>query len=225
MTPELVQQAINSSKKHGIRLRHGRGNPGLGDCAFEAVIFNNNDRNYFKYKYNCHINFYRRIWVTDMANRTVNSPWNTVGQKAWLEGWQCMFIPGAYEQGIYGDLMIYGIACGIKKKILIFNTNVNFHHKPISVIDPIDFGVHPDSETPIVVAYNMYHYESLEPFNETDIEVTKALILSYTTGTYPYERKDIQYLISSDEEADEISKNDLNLLRKKVIMMMLIIWI
>ena len=46
----MILRAIESAKKHGIRLEHGSPNPGLGDCAFEAVIQNNNDRCCYKEK-------------------------------------------------------------------------------------------------------------------------------------------------------------------------------
>ena len=72
---EMARRAISSSGFHGIQLQHGRSNPANGDCAFEAIIFNNNDRKCFKSKFNMSIDHYRRIWTTDMANRTVNSPW------------------------------------------------------------------------------------------------------------------------------------------------------
>merc|ERR1712208_222534 len=69
----MITRAINSGRKHGINLTHGKSNPGLGDCAFEAVIFNNNERHCFTDKLPLPIDTYRKIWVTDMANRTVNT--------------------------------------------------------------------------------------------------------------------------------------------------------
>ena len=94
-----------SRVKHGINLRHGRTNPGTGDCAFEAIIYNINERQCFKEKFLMSIDWYRRIWVTDMANRTVHSPYNTLeNAEDWLSGWSEMLIPGTYERGIYGDL-------------------------------------------------------------------------------------------------------------------------
>ena len=40
----MIARAISSAHKHGIQLKLGSANPGLGDCAFEAVVQNNNDR-------------------------------------------------------------------------------------------------------------------------------------------------------------------------------------
>ena len=72
----MISRAIASGRSHGINLKHGSSNPGVGDCAFEAVIQNNNDRPCFKEKLFMPIDYYRKIWVTDMANRTVDTVWN-----------------------------------------------------------------------------------------------------------------------------------------------------
>ena len=49
----------------------------------------------------------------------------------WEEGWSGMMDSGVYERGLFGDLMLFGIACGSKKIILIFNTNLDSSHDPI----------------------------------------------------------------------------------------------
>ena len=159
----MITTAIASANRHGINLKPGTRNPGAGDCAFEAVIHNNNDRSCFKEKYQLNTSYYRRIWMTDMANRTRNTDYNVYTNKQWEEGWAEMMIPGTYERGIFGDLMLPGIACGIKKILLIFNTNINTPHDPIYIIDPSTFNVQPDTDIPIILAYNMSHYESMEP--------------------------------------------------------------
>ena len=112
-------------------MKHGSSNQGRGDCAFEAIVQNINDRGCFTEKFNLSINYYQKIWATDMANRTVDTPWNTLTPQQWIEGWKQMQEPGAYERGIYGDLMLPGIACGVRKKLLIFNTNPDTPHDPI----------------------------------------------------------------------------------------------
>ena len=48
----MLARAITSGRNHGINLVQGSSNPGLGDCAFEAVIQNNNDRSCFSQKFN-----------------------------------------------------------------------------------------------------------------------------------------------------------------------------
>ena len=107
----MISRTIFSGKKHGVNLKHGSSNPGTGDCAFESIIQNINDRPCFQEKFFMPVDYYRKIWVTDMANRTVNSPWNIYSSAQWTEGWRQMLIPGAYERGIFGDLMLPGIAC------------------------------------------------------------------------------------------------------------------
>ena len=97
-----------SAKRHGINLRQGSSILGNGDCAFEAIIQNINNRTCYKEKFHMSTNYYRRIWVTDMANRTINTPLRTVTPKQWLEDWQQMLVPGTYERGIYGDQMLPG---------------------------------------------------------------------------------------------------------------------
>ena len=115
----MIGRAVASAKKHGINLRHGRSNPGVGDCAFEAVIYNINDRSDFKEKLPMSIDWYRRTWSIDMANRTIHSDFNTLTNQEWLAGWKDMQSTGTYERGIFGDLMLPGIACGTRKYFLI----------------------------------------------------------------------------------------------------------
>ena len=191
----MISRAINSGRKHGINLINGSQNPGNGDCAFESVILNNNDRTCFNEKFLMPINHYRRIWVTDMANRTINSEWNIYSNKQWIEGWQQMLIPGTYERGIFGDLMLPGIACGVKKYLLIFNTGLETPHDPIYVVNPETFGVKPDIDIPIVLSYNLSHYESMNPLNHTDIQATVNLVRTYLRGTYRFKRQDLPYVL------------------------------
>ena len=93
-----------------------------------------------------------------------------------------MLVPGTYERGIFGDLMLPGIACGIRKILLIFNTNLNSPHDPIYVVNPMQFNVQADTEAPIVLAYNLSHYESLNPCSEHDIQETINLVKAYQDG-------------------------------------------
>ena len=185
-----------SARRHGINLKQGAPILGNGDCAFEAIIQNINDRSCYKEKFNMSTDYYRRIWVTDMANRTANTPLNTVTHKQWLEEWKQMLVPGTYERGIYGDLMLPGISCGVRKILLIFNTNPNTPHDPIYIIDPSEYNVNPDSDIPILLSYNMSHYENLVPLEDKDIILTINLVTEYKAGRYRYRREDIHKLIS-----------------------------
>ena len=213
----MVKRAIASARKHGINLKHGRPNPGMGDCAFEAVIQNNNDRSCFLEKYDMSVTWYRQIWATDMANRARNTDYNIFTEEQWNTGWAEMMVPGIYERGLFGDLMLAAIACGIKKFLLIFNTNLDSPHDPIYVVNPYIFNVQPDSDIPIVLAYNMSHYESMEPYSTSDTQETVLLAKKYIDGKYQFGKKDIPYLLSlsnnyggqerNSEDTREIANN------------------
>ena len=197
----MISRAIASGKKHGLNMKHGSSNPGTGDCAFESIIQNINDRSCFKVKYPMTIDWYRRIWVTDMANRTIDSAFNTMTNQQWIDGWTEMLTPGIYERGIFGDLMLPGIACGVRKILLIFNTNENTPHDPIYIVDPSNFNVRPDTEIPILLSYNLAHYESMEPCTEADIQATIELVKEYQEGRYRFRRNDIPTLLSLNVES------------------------
>merc|ERR1712240_697423 len=79
---------------------------------------------------------------------------------------------------------------------LIFNTNINTPHYPIYIIDPSTFNIQPDTDIPIILAYNMSHYESMEPCTNEDIDCTIKLVREYKDGTYKYGQKDIPYLLA-----------------------------
>ena len=65
----IVQRAIASAQKHKIKLDPGRENHGDGNCSFEAIIFNINDRSCFQEKLPMTPDFYGRIWITDMIQQ------------------------------------------------------------------------------------------------------------------------------------------------------------
>jgi hypothetical protein len=215
----MISKAILSGQKHGINLKHGASNPGVGDCAFESVIQNNNDRSCFTENFPMSIDWYRRIWVTDMANRTTDTAWNIYGRQQWNDGWKQMLVPGTYERGIFGDLMLPGIACGVRKILLIFNTNINSPHDPIYVVDPSEFNVRPDTEVPIVLAYNLSHYESMHPCTEADTQSTVNLVKEYQEGRYRYTGKDLPFLLALQTEShtvdEEAQQDDALETRKK----------
>ena len=204
---KIFKRAISSAKKHGINVIPGRENGGHGNCSYEATIFNINDRNCFAENFGMSPSFYRRIWNTDMMNKLIDkkNPWNPGLTQAELrDGFTELMESGVYERPFFGDMMMAGIACGLRKKILVFNTNENTTHDPVSVIDPSDYGGNSNSEIPIVVAYDLVHYESLHPEERSDIEKTVRLVESYTAkpsryaSEYGFTRNDMNYLISND---------------------------
>ena len=215
----IFQRGIINAQKHGINLEPGRENQGNGNCSYEAVIYNINDRSCFNEKLPMSPDYYRRIWNIDMMNKIIyktNKDWNPGLTEAQLrEGFAELMESGVYERPFFGDMMMAGIACGIKKRILIFNTNERTPHDPISVIDPVEYGGSTNSEIPIVVAYDLVHYESLHTMESKDIEETIKLVESYIAKPcrygveYGFAREDMNYLIGLDVtriHKDNVSK-------------------
>ena len=128
--------AVESARKHNINLEPGRENQGHGNCSYEAVIININDRNCFKEKFHMSLQHYRMIWNTDLMNKMLDEkiPWNPgLTRKQIVQGFNELMQSGIYEIDFFGDLMIAGIACGVRKVILIFHTNEDIkrtgHHR------------------------------------------------------------------------------------------------
>ena len=131
-----------------------------------------------------------------------------------------MLIPGTYERGIYGDLMLPGIACGVRKLLLIFNTNPQSPHDPIYVVDPRQFNVQADSDIPILLAYNQSHYESLHPSTDADIQATTELAKEYLENRYRYCKEDFPFLLGLEDNQpnrSNILEDDENFERTKKI--------
>ena len=179
---KIFQRAISNAQKHGLKLEPGRKNQGYGNCSYEAALFNINDRTCFKEKLPMSPDFYRRIWNTDMMNKIIyeSNNWNPgLTEEELRQGFAELMESGIYERPFFGDMMMAGIACGIRKRILIFNTNEHTTHDPISVVDPAHYGGRIDSEIPVVVAYDLVHYESMHPVGSKDIDETVKLVNSY----------------------------------------------
>ena len=103
----MIARAISSAKKHAIDIQHGTPNSANGNCAIESVIFNVNDRQCFPESLPFTPDYYRRIWMTDFMNQTVDDQtWNIYSKKQWEEGWKEMMESGVYERGLFGDLLL-----------------------------------------------------------------------------------------------------------------------
>ena len=70
----MIRRAIASAKKHEINVEQGNPISADGNCAIESVITNINERQCFGDSFNFTPDYYRRIWVTDFKNRTLNDP-------------------------------------------------------------------------------------------------------------------------------------------------------
>ena len=207
-TPMIIK-AIASASKHKIKLVPGTKNNADGNCSYESVLFNINDRGCFKDKLIMSPDFYRRVWNTDLMNKILDNkiPWNPgLSRAEIISGFQELMETGIYERSYFGDMMMAGIACGVRKRILVFNTNENIArtgHDPIFVIDPKEHGGTVDCEVPVVLAYNLVHYESMHTVDEEDIQGTIKLVKSYIAKPsmylhdYGFTKDDISYLTSN----------------------------
>ena len=200
----MVRRAVASAARHGVILTPGRANPAGGNCAFEAPIFNVNDRSSFLDNFPLSVEYYRRIWVTDLENRLFTSPFNPgYSYSEWHLGFERLKESNVYEVDYFGDMVIPAIACGLKKNLLIFNTNIEFPKEPITVVSPSDWHVEPNSRIPIILAYNLSHYEGLHPIDKVSIERSIKLVESYRDNSYNLTHRDLLSLVDLDKIAVE----------------------
>ena len=81
-----------------------------------------NDRKCFQENLPLSVEYYRIFLMTDMMNWTLNDQnWNIYSKSDWQAGWKELMKSGVYERGKFGDLMLFGIACGIRKMLLILH--------------------------------------------------------------------------------------------------------
>ena len=118
--------------------------------------------------------YWRRVWLNEIENVGFDY-WNLGRTKdEWKTEFQLLKQPGMYEMALF-DFVASRIAHCVRKNILIFNTSPQAHC-PIYVVTANNFGGHADNEVPICLAYNQWHYESLIPRSNIDIE--KTILLS-----------------------------------------------
>ena len=75
---DIFRKAKASAQKHNIKLEAGLKDKGFGNCAFESVINNINERSCFQQKLKQTPNWYRRIWMNNMMRRIIEGRclWN-----------------------------------------------------------------------------------------------------------------------------------------------------
>ena len=199
--PGMVQAAINSAAGHGIQLVPGRPIPGDGNCAFAAATANVNDRDCFREdcdRYELSVDDYRQVWVTELQDEMNKNHLDLIQNLGTAtereKSWNLLKHSGEWTEPRFSDFMIWSIARGLYKTILIFNTSINAAG-PIHVATPERFGGFRDSEIPIILAYNQNHYESLHAKTSDDIDKCKALVNEFLNHTYTKQKKDIPSLI------------------------------
>ena len=214
--PRIFLRAIENAKKHKIRIVAGIENQGGGNCSYESVLLNINERDCFKVGFVMSPDYYRRVWNVDLRAKILDGriDWNPgMTRSEIIEGFEELMQAGVYERDFFGDLMMAGIACGTRKRILIFNTHEMTPHDPISVIDPTHYGGVVDSDVPVVLAYDLVHYESLHTVDDDDIAQTIKLVNCYVAQPstyrqeYGFTREDMQYLITPSVSVEMSSKD------------------
>ena len=190
-----------------------------------SEISNFNNRDCYERKLPLHPNMYRRQWITAFERDAVNYPniYASFTEQEKKKNWEKLKYPGVYNIPVFGDYVLDAIAKGCKKNILIFNTSVDATD-PIYVIEANRFGGSADSDIPVVLAYNQFHYESLHPTSLEDIEKTKQLVINYTQGNYTYSKKDIGSLTSCSKKSEDelIYKENSATTDKKTLISMMI---
>ena len=197
---KIIDRATASAARHGIGICQGRPNPATGNCVFEASIFNVNDRVCFEEKFTRTAEYYRRLWISEgekLLFHTPFNPWYSVSD--WKSGFAKLKESNVYEVDFFGDMAIPSIACGIKKILLIFNTNTDFPRDPVTVVNPLEFGVQPTSAIPLVLAYDLGHYESLHPISSEDDMKCISLVQEVIAGNYHYTYKDLPRLVDLND--------------------------
>ena len=102
--PRIFDRAISNAEKHGIKLQPGTENNGSGNCSYESVILNINDRDCFAEKLPMTPDFYRRIWNTDLMNKILDGriAWNPGLTRSQIkEGFQELMEAGVYERSFF----------------------------------------------------------------------------------------------------------------------------
>ena len=205
----IVQRAIASASRHGVTLCQGRLNPAKGDCAFEASIFNNNDRSCFNEKFAMSIEHYRKLWISEGENTFFDSDFNPgYSLKDWKNGFKKLKKLGVYEVDFFGDFVIPSIAVGMKRIILIFNTNTNTPREPVTLVHPAQYGVVPTSKYPIVLAYDISHYESMHPKSTADDMKCIELVRLIREGNYLFSHEDLSDLVNLTNIISDYALND-----------------
>merc|ERR1712081_81734 len=76
--PRIFLRAIENAKKHKIRLVAGIENQGGGNCSYESVLLNINERECFKEGFVMSPDYYRRVWNVDLMNKILDGriKWN-----------------------------------------------------------------------------------------------------------------------------------------------------
>ena len=200
---DMISRAIANASSHGINLHGGVKNLANGNCAFESIIDSINTRPEFQEVLDGNPDFWRKKWMTHVEAIGFDN-WNGgLSKREWIKGWKVLKMPGVYEHKL-GDLVLPGIAHCTQKDILIFNTSMDAH-RPIFVVEASKLcGQVANTEVPILLAYDQYHYEMLLPDNPEDIQKTIDLKHQFLSGIYDRKMEDIALCTVSKKSVKQI---------------------
>ena len=180
--------AISFAKTHGVSLIPGRKVGADGNCAFNSVIYNINDRPCYTKKLmeNATLS-YRKNWLTEFQYQAqlhepelISGLAGDIPEEDIVTLWKELQCDGVWNQDQFGDLIINAISCGCRKVIFVINYGRN---EPVSVVTPEEFGVARDSNIPVIVVYDGTHYENLIPATAEDEGRIIDLIPLYSDHT------------------------------------------
>ena len=193
----IINIAIKNADWHDIKLHHGGYNNADGNCSFESIVQNINSRPCFGEHIPGSADLHRKSWLSE----TENLVWEFTGglglsEDLFRKEWSCLKNSKSYNCAL-GDFLMHAIAHCVKKDILLFNTTSK-SFLPVYVVEASRLsGRLPNSDIPIVVAYNGKHYESLIPDTEEDVAKSIILKKQFLNNNYEKTKADfVQFLTS-----------------------------
>ena len=201
LSSTIFQDGIYNARKHGIQVVSDNPNRAEGDCLFEAVRDNINNRDCFLDKLKNKVQYYREDWVTElMLKYEKTDHYRKEDEEAWHAAWDRQMDPGVYnvDEFSVSDLVPAGLGHCLKKDILVFNVDLN-SNSPVQVYPANIFNIPPTTEIPIVIVYNGGHYESLLPQSEQDIRNCINLVKAVKNNEYIKETP-MGYLVNKSLE-------------------------
>ena len=189
--------ATKIAKGHGISVIADQPNLAKGDCLFESLSQNINNRECFENKVTSDTDELREICVSELEKefrKTDHYPGHnnlfvTDEQLSlWDKGWAKQKVPREFnvDHCNISDLTAAGIGHCVNKHILVFNTTNDIQPVTVYCGNYFDKTQNVESEIPIILAYDgqALHYESLLPKSELDIKRSISLVKAVLAGTY-----------------------------------------
>ena len=209
----ICDRAIRSAYRHDfINLRPGTKNQAKGNCSVESCISNINERAEIQPKVELTPDVAKQVWVTEIQEyiekhkpELIPDHLKTISAVSWNR----LKHENEWDVDFFGEFVVPAIARGTKKQLLIFFTRVE-SPVPVIVVTPEEYGVEHDSDIPVILAYDGSHYEGMIPCEPSDVEKTKNLVREVLDQTYPYQKSDIERLISPWTNTERSKRRRLN---------------